>query len=397
MVTGATFVFFLYVGVLVPLIPRLVEERLGGNELDIGLNLAMFSATAVLCRPLLARFAERRTLRILMMWGALLTAAATFATAFVGSLWVLLPLRGVQGIGEASVFIGGASLTSGFAPVARRAEAASYFSVAVFGGIGIGPIVGEAVVGEDRFRAGLIVAAIFAACGALGAWAVPQRVITAATLEGPLADEHSGRARFMHPAALRPGIVLALGIGGFTAFNAFMPEHAKAVGLSGSQWVFAAYSVSCLVLRIVAAKVPERVGLARAVTIALSGLIAGLAVLAFVPTILGVFAAAVLLAVGMSFQYPALMAMALNDAPEAERTRVLASFTMFFDVGTILGALVLGGAAQLSSKRGGFFGGAVMCAVGLALLWRWLLPWSRRTAIVEPSPAVHVAHELDVV
>ena len=107
-------------------------------------------------------------------------------------------------------------------------------------------------------------------------------------------------------------------------------------------------------------------------------------------------AAAVLLAVGMSFQYPALMAMALNDAPEVERTRVLASFTMFFDVGTILGALVLGGAAQLSSKRGGFFGGAVMCAVGLALLWRWLLPWSRRTAVVH-SPAVHVARELDVV
>ena len=87
--------------------------------------------------------------------------------------------------------------------------------------------------------------------------------------------------------------------------------------------------------------------MARAVTIALRRADSpGLAVLAFVPTIAGVFGAAVLLAVGMSFQYPSLMTMALNGAPEAERTRVLSSFTMFFDVGTIVGALVLGVVAE---------------------------------------------------
>ena len=37
---------------------------------------------------------------------------------------------------------------------------------------------------------------------------------------------------------------------------------------------------------------------------------------------------------------------------------MLASFTMFFDVGTILGAIVLGIVADLTSKRGGFLGGA---------------------------------------
>src|SRR6478609_7813264 len=233
MITSATFVFFLYVGVQIPLIPRLVEEHFGADEIAIGLNLAVFSIAAVLSRPALARFGERHTLRLLMFAGAMLTSVATVASAFAPSLWVLLPLRGVQGIGEASVFIGGASLISGFAPPTRRAEAASYFSVAVFGGIGIGPIIGEAVIGPDgHFRAGLIVAAVFAACGALAAFAVPQRRITAATLDGPLENEHASTT-FMHRAALRPGIILALGIGGFTAFNAYMPEHAKTVGLTG--------------------------------------------------------------------------------------------------------------------------------------------------------------------
>src|SRR6478609_5209593 len=140
MVTSATFVFFLYVGVQIPLIPRLVEEHFGADEIAIGLNLAVFSIAAVVSRPALARFGERHTLRLLMFAGAMLTSAATVASAFAPSLWVLLPLRG---------------------------EAASYFSVAVFGGIGIGPIIGEAVIGPSgRFRAGLLVAAAFAALGA---------------------------------------------------------------------------------------------------------------------------------------------------------------------------------------------------------------------------------------
>ena len=33
---------FVYIGVMVPLLPRLIEEELGGNEIDIGINLATF-------------------------------------------------------------------------------------------------------------------------------------------------------------------------------------------------------------------------------------------------------------------------------------------------------------------------------------------------------------------
>jgi hypothetical protein len=48
--------------------------------------------------------------------------------------------------------------------------------------------------------------------------------------------------------------VLALGVGGFATFNAFVPAHATDIGLSGSKWVFALYSVVCLVFRIFGAR-----------------------------------------------------------------------------------------------------------------------------------------------
>ena len=55
-----------------------------------------------------------------------------------------------------SLFVGAATSISDLAPPGRGAEAASYFSVAVFGGLGIGPVISESVIGSDRFDAGAV-------------------------------------------------------------------------------------------------------------------------------------------------------------------------------------------------------------------------------------------------
>ena len=176
LVTTAALALFIYIGVMVPLLPRLIEEQLGGNEIDIGLNLAVFSIAAVLIRPRLGRFAEQHGLRSTMVGGALLAAAATSLCALIDSRWGLLPLRCLQGIGEAAVFVGAATSISDLAPPGRGAEAASYFSVAVFGGLGIGPVIGESVIGRDRFDAGLLTAAAFAALASALAMLTPAGI-----------------------------------------------------------------------------------------------------------------------------------------------------------------------------------------------------------------------------
>ncbi len=370
LVTTTALALFVYIGVMTPLLPRLIEEQLGGNEIDIGLNLAAFSIAAVLIRPRLGRFGERHGLRSTMVLGSLLAAAATSACVLVNTRWGLLPLRGLQGVGEAAVFVGAATSISDLAPPGRGAEAASYFSVAIFGGLGIGPVIGESVIGRDRFDAGLLTAAAFAVLAALLAMLTPAGVRHHhhETAPGP---------RF-HRAAIPSGLVLALGVGGFVTFTAFMPEYSISIGLSGSKWVFATYAAVCLLIRVVAATVPDRIGHARSVTIALSFMLAGLAMLFLFPWPVGVFASTVIAAIGISFQYPSLMAMVIDTVPEHERVRAISTFTMFFEIGTACGALILGTLADLTSKRSAFLGGAVFCAVGLVVLWKVAVPHSRR-------------------
>lgn len=375
LVTTAALALFVYIGVMTPLLPRLIEEQLGGNEIDIGLNLAIFSICAVAIRPRLGHFAEQHGLRLTMILGALLASIATAVCALVDSRWGLLPLRGLQGIGEASMFVGAATTISNLAPPGRGAEAASYFSVAVFGGLGVGPVIGETVIARASFDAGLLTAAGFAVLASALAMLTPRGV-----------RPHDAEAQRSGPrfnrAAIPSGLVLALGVGGFVSFNAFMPEYSKSVGLSGSKWVFATYAAVCLLIRIVAATVPDRIGHARAVTIALTFMTAGLTMLFVFPWPAGVFLSTVILAVGISFQYPSLMAMVVDAVPEHERVRAISTFTMFFEIGSAIGALLLGTLADLTSKRSAFLGGAGFCVAGLVVLWRVAAPRARSHVLV---------------
>jgi MFS family permease len=186
--------------------------------------------------------------------------------------------------------------------------------------------------------------------------------------------------------------VSALGVAGFATFNAFVPAHATDVGLSGSSLVFALYSVICLVFRIFGARIPERIGLGRSVSIALLGLATGLTLLAAVPTPVGLFAGTAVIALGTAFMYPALMAMTVNSVPEHERTRVIATFTMFFEVGIAAGALVFGTVAEMTGKRGGFLGGAISAVIGIWVLWRVLMPWMQSRPISASEDHVATAH-----
>ena len=105
------------------------------------------------------------------------------------------------------LFVGAATLVADLAPPERRAEAASYFSVAVFGGLGIGPIIGEAVLrrrplppGVPRRRQ-LRRARRRAVAGRAPTTCRPRSTTPTST---PLPDAPRLRQRIMHPAARRP-------------------------------------------------------------------------------------------------------------------------------------------------------------------------------------------------
>ena len=311
-----------------------------------------------------------------MVGGATLAGLSGIGSSQITEFWQLLVLRGFTGIGEAAVFVGAATLIADISPRDRRAEGASYFSVAVFGGIGVGPIIGEALLDDTNFERAFFVAGLFAFLAAIVALFAPARVASDDVIDDTIASAApvSGRRKLIHPAAIMPGLVLAAGVAAFSSFAAFVPDYSRSVGMASSGGLFAVYALVSVLVRIFGATLPERLGPRRAVTIALSNVLIGLAILAAFPTIAALWIAAVFVGFGMAFNYPSLFALTVNRASDSDRAWAVSSFTMFFEVGSVAGGLLIGAFAQAVGKQLGFLGGVMFCVLGLYLLRYRLVP-----------------------
>lgn len=378
LVTLAAFAYYASVGVLIPTLPVFIENGLGFGEAMIGAAAVAFSGAAVLLRPSLTWVGNTWGRRTMMVGGGVLGAVAVSGLTLVDSAWQILPLRALMGIGEAALFVGAATVIVELSPENRKAEGASYLSVAVFGGVALGPILGEWVMGgvpdsargldSGRYDAVFVVAALF--CSLAAAVSMWAPAFVASTGSPAKVERKSLGSLWFHRKAVVPGAMMALGIASWTAFNSFVPTYAKELGLDGSARFFVVYSIVCLIIRLFGARLPERIGLRLSVAAALVFVLLGVLSVAALASASGIWVGTVFFALGASFLYPSLLAMSVQDADDDERVAVVASFTMFFELGGVLGGLALGGIGQVFGKRAIFWVAGVFALSGLLLVAR---------------------------
>jgi len=351
--------YFTALGMLLPVVPLYVRDELGSGDAGVGVAVGALFVGAVLLRPYTGRLGDRMGRRVLIIGGALVVAASVAATGVVASLPYLVVVRLVGGLGEAAFFVGAATMITDLAPESRRGEALSYWSVAIYGGLAFGPALGETVLGDDRFLAVWLVAtALLATAAGLGLGTVEVSRPEGPPAAGPLWNR----------AALPPGLVLFLGLLSLAAFSTLVRLYAGELGMDGAEPVFLLYGGLVLCVRIVGARLPDMLGARRAGTAALSAAGAGMLLTAAWARPTGLFVGTALFAAGMSLLYPALLLLALSRAPDAERASVVGTFSSFFDLSQGVGALLLGGVADLAGYRGAFATAAAAALVGIAVL-----------------------------
>ncbi|MPZ92656.1 MAG: MFS transporter [Actinobacteria bacterium] len=374
----ATFAYFVSVGALQPTLPRFIEGPLGGDDVAVGVGIAGFSLSAVLMRPFVGRISDAYGRRILIVSGGLLVGVSTLGLVWASSLPWLIFLRFMSGVGEAAFYVGAATIINDLAPDERRGEALSYFSLALFGGLAAGPIFGELMLERFGYDAAWHIATWTAVFAALLAVRLPDTRPEAVRSKGL---QKGGR--IVHPAGVLPGSVLASAILGLAGFSTFIPLYALEIGLDGSRLVFGFFSAIVLGIRLFGARIPDILGARKAGRIALVTNTAGFLVMAMWAEPVGLFVGTALFSVGQSLVFPALMSLALANAPAAERGAVVGTFTAFFDLAFGIGAISLGWVASQFGYSGVFFGAALAAALGLGALQMATRPVVRPS--VEPA------------
>jgi MFS family permease len=360
LVTASGLFYFTGYGVLLPALPRFVKERLHGGGVAVGVAVGALAVSALLCRPWVGRLGDSRGRKLLVVSGAASVLVATFALVTVSSLVPLVALRLVQGVGEALFFVGAVTIVTDITPAARRGEAVSLFSVSLYGGLAIGPFIGETVLRATSFDTVWIVAGAFytgALCLAL--------VVREPAVPEELRDAERARG-WLHPAAIVPGFIMFTSAFGYAAFQAFVTLYALQLGLGGARVLFAMYGAILVSIRLFGARIPDIFGVARVGMVGLAASTAGLLVIGIVRSTFGLFAGAAVFGFGQALAFPAFMSLAASNAPPAERGAAVGTTTAFIDLGFGLGPLVAGGISAGFGIQRTFLGGAVVAAFGLA-------------------------------
>ena len=370
----AEFALCTSIGMLLAVVPVYAHDELGVGSFGVALAVAAVSPMVLVCQPLAGRFGDRRGRKFLIVAGGAIAALAVAGYVVADSLPLLVVLRLLTGAGEALLLVGAATMITDLAPEHRRGEALSLFSLGLWGGLALGPILGELVLGDDRFDAVWLFAAACCLASALIGLTLPE---TAPSRE----PDRRTTARLVHPAAIGPGVVLAFTVLGFAGIGTFGALYARELGLDGAGSVFLTFSAVVVATRVLARQVPDRLGPKRTARVALSLIAAGLLTIGIWNVPAGLFAGTVLVAVGHALAFPSLMTLAVNAAPASERSSVVGTFSAFTELGFLVGALSLGAIAS----RAGYDGVFVVCALGplLGVLVLSRLTVPRR---VEPLP-----------
>jgi MFS family permease len=348
------FVGILGLGLLMPVLPKHAED-LGLSGRAIGLANGLFWAPAVLIRPLLGAGLDGLGRRPFVLAGLALIVAAGVVYSVADGMLALIAARLLHGTGHAFTSAALATMAADAAPPQRTHEAMSYFWLAAFGGYAAGPALGDWLFTTGRADVAFLgLAAVTAAMIPVIAAVAEPRARAAAPIRG----------RLVHPAALRPGLLLAFIALAAASAETFVPITMRERGLGSPAPFFAVFAVALLVSNVAAGKLADR-GARRRVIVPAS-LCCALAMVLLVTgegTAASLCAAA-LIGAGWGGIYPGVFALAIEGVPDDERGRAVCTLTAAGDLAFGVNLLIAGAIVDAAGVEAAFTTAAVLAAAG---------------------------------
>ncbi|HET7736691.1 MAG TPA: MFS transporter [Nocardioidaceae bacterium] len=364
----ADLAYFTAVGVAVYALPLYATGPLGSGKAGAGLAFGAFAVSALVLRPFVGRLSDTIGRLPLIIGGALLAAVALALTASVDSLAMVIALRLLAGVAEASFFVATFAALADLAPPSRMGEALSYNSLGLYLGLAFGPPLGELLVETWSFDTAWYGAAGLATLAAVVALGVGE------TLDRTEPHEPEG---LLHRKAIPASLgffASLLAVGGFMSMASL---HAHDVGLANTSLPLFVYGVVVVFCRVAFAKVPDRLSPLPLGAAALAAIGTGLLIMALWTQPEGMLLGVVLAAIGVSFSTPAFFSAIFATARPSEHGSAAGTASLFIDLGLGFGPIMLGYVADSSTIPAALGVGAGCAAVGLV----WTLYLERRSPV----------------
>src|SRR5213592_3536890 len=298
-------------------------------------------------RPTVGGWVDRFGARPVIAPGIAALALTSLALQLATTPVAIIVLMVGLGVANGLITTPASVLSALSSPPAHRGEALGTYYLAGSLGIAVGPPLAFGLRALGGMPLAFAVVTAFAVLLAVIVARLPANVAGPAAAGPP-------RLRLISRSALTVSFALVLSTIGHSSVFAFLPLYAVGQGQTAAlAWFFVIYPAWLITWR------------------------------ALLRTPLSLALAALVLASGNALLYPTLAALVVERAPEAERGLALGTLSGAWDLGVVVGSVLIGAVADRVSYGAGFAVGAGFAALGVGVL---ALTAARRP-MAEPVPA----------
>jgi len=346
-----------------PLLPVYLDH-VGADRAAIGVVMGSASVGGLLTRPVVGWALDVVGRRATVVTGTLLLAASMSMLALVESVGPLvILLRVVFGVGVGALFTAYFTFVVDVIPESRRTEGIALFGISGLLPLAINPFVGQLGLSPGSLRWVFPAISIAVLASLLAALRVPEPGSTGP--EGERFSWSGALAAIVSPQLVPVWWATAVFGGAVSVFLAFATVAAESRGLANPGAFFLTYAGGAAAMRVVGARLPERVGHHNLLAPSLAACGIGLVGLALSGTQTWFLVWGLVAGIGHGFAFPVIMGQLVDRVPAAVRGSAVAAFTGLFDLSILVSTPVMGEVADRWTDAWMFVCTAALVGVGL--------------------------------
>ncbi len=359
---------------LIPTIPTHVSQ-LGGNDIQVGLVIGIFTISSLLTRPFAGRALDLFGRKHVLLVGLAICALTIAGYSYMAAVTLILAARFVHGIGWGMSTTSLGTVIADIIPPERRGEGMGYYGLSNTFAMALAPLTGLWVMQTYGFPRVLLISTFLAVLSLFSSLFI--------TYTKPMPIEKSAqRPKLMdrlweRTAMLPSGLLLCTAIcyGGIVTFITLFGHEA---GISNVGWFFLCNASMVLIVRPITGMLFDRKGPEWVLLPGALFTLAGLLLLSYAHSEASLAAAAICYGIGFGSLQPALQAWTIARAAPNRRGAANGTFFSANDLGIGLGAMVLGALANISGSYALMYRYSTVLILIFILIYGWCFWQARR-------------------
>lgn len=335
---SSSFLFFASFNLIIPELPDYLTELGGGNHK--GLIIPVFALMALISRPFSGRLTDTIGRIPIIIYGVIACIVAGVLYPIVTTVLGFFVLRLIHGMSTGFKPTATSAYVGDIAPITRRGEAMGILGVFGSMGMAAGPALGSWIATNWGYNAMFYSSSVFALLSIVVVLNMPETLIVKQRFEFKLLKLNWKDV--LEPRAFPASITMLLTAFSFGTVLTLIPDFSKHMGIENKGIFFSIFTVSSLLIRLVAGKLSDVYG--RVPILMIGCLVYGFTMILIgsVTELWFFYLGAFTFGIAAGLGSPTIFAWTVDLADQKHIGRAMATMFIALEAGIILGGVFAG-------------------------------------------------------